>query len=105
MLLDELLAAGFNAFGLVSEEADAPPYSERQKWNYYWLVDPLDGTRDFINGSDEFTINIALMQKKQTGGKRNLCTGGQHSLLRQRIWRLQKTKQKNAPPTSLTETT
>lgn len=50
---------------VLSEEADAPPYSERQKWNYYWLVDPLDGTRDFINGSDEFTINIALMQKNK----------------------------------------
>jgi 3'(2'), 5'-bisphosphate nucleotidase len=48
---------------VLSEEANIPPFSERQQWQRYWLVDPLDGTREFIERSDEFTINIALIEK------------------------------------------
>ena len=36
-------------------------WSERKKWNKYWLVDPLDGTKEFINKNDEFTVNIGLV--------------------------------------------
>ncbi|HDR89192.1 MAG TPA: 3'(2'),5'-bisphosphate nucleotidase [Bacteroidetes bacterium] len=46
---------------VLSEEGRDIPYEERRKWEYYWLVDPLDGTREFIDGTGEFTVNIALI--------------------------------------------
>ncbi len=46
---------------LSEEEADIP-FAERQTWNRYWLVDPLDGTREFIKRNGEFTVNIALIE-------------------------------------------
>jgi len=46
---------------VLSEEGRVTPYEERRKWEYYWLVDPLDGTREFIDGTGEFTVNIALI--------------------------------------------
>lgn len=49
----------------LSEEATAPSWQERQSWSRYWLVDPLDGTREFIKHSGEFTINIALIDQQQ----------------------------------------
>ena len=48
-------------YPIVTEETPVK-YSERKKWNKYWLVDPLDGTEDFINKNDEFTVNIALVE-------------------------------------------
>ena len=47
---------------VLSEEAEGADYSERMKWEYFWMVDPLDGTKEFINGSNDFTVNIALMK-------------------------------------------
>lgn len=47
---------------ILSEEAGLPPYSERADWMTYWLVDPLDGTKEFINRNGEFTVNIALIR-------------------------------------------
>jgi 3'(2'), 5'-bisphosphate nucleotidase len=47
---------------VVSEEAPAPPLAERREWPWHWLVDPLDGTREFVERSGEFTVNIALLQ-------------------------------------------
>lgn len=47
---------------ILSEEACSVPYAERAGWQRYWLVDPLDGTKGFIRRSDEFTVNIALME-------------------------------------------
>jgi 3'(2'), 5'-bisphosphate nucleotidase len=49
---------------VVSEEA-LPEYEERVKWPIYWLVDPMDGTREFLHKTGEFVINIALMQNHQ----------------------------------------
>lgn len=46
---------------ILTEEAKPIPYSERQKWARYWLIDPLDGTREFIKRNGEFTVNIALI--------------------------------------------
>ncbi|MEN8132994.1 MAG: 3'(2'),5'-bisphosphate nucleotidase CysQ [Pseudomonadota bacterium] len=46
---------------LISEEAEHLPFETRRKWSSYWLVDPLDGTREFIKRNDEFCINIALI--------------------------------------------
>ena len=47
---------------ILSEESSNISYSERSKWNDYWLVDPLDGTKEFIKKNDEFTTNIALIR-------------------------------------------
>lgn len=47
---------------LVSEEGEIALYEMRSRWSRYWLVDPLDGTREFIKGSGEFTVNIALIE-------------------------------------------
>jgi 3'(2'), 5'-bisphosphate nucleotidase len=46
---------------VLSEESKAIPFSERSKWERYWLVDPLDGTKEFIKKNGEFTVNIALI--------------------------------------------
>ncbi len=51
------------ALPILSEEATATDYSERKQWHTYWLIDPLDGTQEFINGTTEFTINIALIKQ------------------------------------------
>jgi 3'(2'), 5'-bisphosphate nucleotidase len=50
-------------YPILSEEGGLPEFSERQKWERYWLVDPLDGTKEFINKNGEFTVNIALIDK------------------------------------------
>ncbi|MDX1609896.1 MAG: 3'(2'),5'-bisphosphate nucleotidase CysQ [Halofilum sp. (in: g-proteobacteria)] len=47
---------------ILSEESAEIPYSERAGWRRYWLVDPLDGTREFIKRNGEFTVNIALIE-------------------------------------------
>lgn len=47
---------------ILSEESSPPPYGERRRWRRYWLVDPLDGTREFINRNGEFTVNFALVE-------------------------------------------
>jgi len=47
---------------LLSEEGTHIPFEERKRWDYYWLVDPLDGTKEFIKRNGEFTVNIALMK-------------------------------------------
>ncbi|HEY7641357.1 MAG TPA: 3'(2'),5'-bisphosphate nucleotidase CysQ [Steroidobacteraceae bacterium] len=46
---------------VLSEEASDISYSERQQWRRYWLVDPLDGTKEFVSRNGEFTVNIALI--------------------------------------------
>lgn len=57
------IAKALAASGLpvLSEEGKAIPMAERQAWPMYWLVDPLDGTKEFIKRNGEFTVNIALM--------------------------------------------
>ena len=45
----------------ISEEAEIPPFEVRRDWRRFWLVDPLDGTKEFVKGTDEFTVNIALI--------------------------------------------
>jgi len=46
----------------VLSEEDPQPWEERQHWQRYWLVDPLDGTKEFIKRNGEFTVNIALIE-------------------------------------------
>jgi len=50
---------------VISEEAPAPPLAERRGWEWLWLVDPLDGTREFVERSGEFTVNIALIHRQR----------------------------------------
>jgi 3'(2'), 5'-bisphosphate nucleotidase len=47
---------------VLSEESAGIPFEERRRWSSYWLVDPLDGTKEFINRNGDFTVNIALIQ-------------------------------------------
>ena len=47
---------------ILSEEGRDIPYEERSNWESFWLVDPLDGTKEYIKKNDEFTVNIAYMQ-------------------------------------------
>lgn len=50
---------------ILSEEGAHLPYETRKNWVYYWLVDPLDGTKEFVKKNGEFTVNIALMHHNQ----------------------------------------
>lgn len=50
---------------VLSEESADIPWETRQSWHQYWLVDPLDGTKEFINHNGEFTVNIALIRDHQ----------------------------------------
>ena len=47
---------------IISEEKKITEFDKRKKWKYYWLVDPLDGTKEFIKKNGEFTVNIALVK-------------------------------------------
>lgn len=46
---------------IISEESRSADHQTRKAWRRFWLVDPLDGTKEFLSGSDEFTVNIALV--------------------------------------------
>ncbi|RTZ76828.1 MAG: 3'(2'),5'-bisphosphate nucleotidase [Gammaproteobacteria bacterium] len=47
---------------ILSEESAFVPFEERSQWNRYWLIDPLDGTKEFVKRNGEFTVNIALIE-------------------------------------------
>lgn len=49
-------------YPIISEENKMLPFSERRIWKTFWIVDPLDGTREFVNRNGEFTVNIALVE-------------------------------------------
>jgi 3'(2'), 5'-bisphosphate nucleotidase len=50
---------------VLSEESAAIPFPERSAWQRYWLIDPLDGTKEFIKRNGEFTVNIALIEEQR----------------------------------------
>ena len=50
---------------ILSEEGSAIDYQERKKWKQLWIVDPLDGTKEFIKRNGEFTVNIALVENQK----------------------------------------
>ncbi|GAB5521800.1 MAG: 3'(2'),5'-bisphosphate nucleotidase CysQ [Rhodothermales bacterium] len=50
---------------VLSEESEEKEYEGRRDWNTFWLIDPLDGTKEFIKRSDEFTVNIALVRGEE----------------------------------------
>ncbi len=63
-VIKEYLAGGehLEAIPLLSEEGRSIPHEVRNRWDEFWLVDPLDGTKEFVKRLDEFTVNIALIQ-------------------------------------------
>lgn len=50
---------------VISEESPIPAFATRKNWETFWLVDPLDGTREFINGREGFSVNIALIHQHE----------------------------------------
>ncbi len=79
---------------LLSEEGREMLYHERSGWDLFWMVDPLDGTKEFIKGNGEFTVNIALMVDNRPVmavvyvpylGKLYFAAEGHGSFLRQEI--------------------
>lgn len=56
------ILAGTN-LPLLSEEGKQTPFDERKSWDTFWLVDPLDGTKEFVKRNGEFTVNIALIKE------------------------------------------
>ncbi|MGD8337698.1 MAG: 3'(2'),5'-bisphosphate nucleotidase CysQ [Desulfobacterales bacterium] len=60
----ELLIAALKGFDIpiLSEEGREMPYKDRKTWERLWIIDPLDGTKEFIKRNDEFTVNIALVE-------------------------------------------
>lgn len=64
---NDVIVAGLEALSfqapIVSEENKAIPYETRQHFDYFWMVDPLDGTKEFIKRNGEFTVNIALIHQ------------------------------------------
>ncbi len=69
LIAHEILTTGLAKIApgipILSEEGDIPSYAERRSWTYYWLIDPIDGTREFIKHSGEFSINVALIHQDQ----------------------------------------
>jgi 3'(2'), 5'-bisphosphate nucleotidase len=60
-IISTRLAAMRPAYPVLSEEGRDIPYDERKAWGSFWLVDPLDGTKEFVKRNGEFTVNIALV--------------------------------------------
>lgn len=58
-----VMALSSTGLPVLSEEGKTLEPAERQRWQRYWLVDPLDGTKEFIKRNGEFTVNIALMER------------------------------------------
>jgi 3'(2'), 5'-bisphosphate nucleotidase len=64
-ILAAALAGLSPALPVVSEEGGLPDHSVRAVWTAYWLIDPLDGTKEFLAGNGEFTVNVALIEHGQ----------------------------------------
>jgi len=60
VITEELSQA--SPYPILSEEGRSIPFSERRGWRHFWIVDPLDGTKEFVKRNGEFTINIAFME-------------------------------------------
>lgn len=61
-LIADALKKRWPGLPVLTEESTTVPYRLRREWESYWLVDPLDGTKEFVKRSDEFTVNIALIR-------------------------------------------
>ncbi len=65
LVANDIICQNLKVFNLplLSEENKIIPFRQRQKWEYFFCIDPIDGTKEFINKNGEFTINIALIHK------------------------------------------
>lgn len=61
-IIVDSLSLGAPEIPILSEESDDIPFTERRSWDRYFLVDPLDGTKEFISRNGEFTVNVALIE-------------------------------------------
>ncbi len=61
-MIQRELRLAFPGTPVLSEETAVPDFAERKKWERFWLVDPLDGTKEFLQGRPDFTVNIALIE-------------------------------------------
>lgn len=61
--LTDLLNREFPGIPVISEESPKPSWEKRKNWDYFWILDPIDGTREFIARNDEFAINLALIHQ------------------------------------------
>ncbi|WP_332649009.1 3'(2'),5'-bisphosphate nucleotidase CysQ [Lysinibacillus sp. 54212] len=57
------LSSLYPTIPLISEEGELPDYKQRERWHTAWLIDPLDGTKEFIKRNGEFTVNIGLIKR------------------------------------------
>jgi len=64
-LIKEKLISLYPSIPILSEEGKNISYEERKNWDRFWLVDPLDGTKEFIKKNGEFTVNIALIENNE----------------------------------------
>jgi len=64
IICNSLLKA-YPSIPILSEENKIETYEIRKNWEYFWLIDPLDGTKEFIKRNGEFTVNIALIHKNE----------------------------------------
>jgi 3'(2'), 5'-bisphosphate nucleotidase len=62
-IICESLQQLFPEIPILSEENKTIAYEERKDWEFYWCIDPIDGTKEFVKKNGEFTINIALIEK------------------------------------------
>ena len=62
-IICEALQKHYPNIPVLSEENKMVPYEARRDWEYYWCIDPIDGTKEFIKKNGEFTVNIALIYK------------------------------------------
>ena len=63
IIINRLLKA-YPDIPFISEETKQTPFEKRKNWTHFWLIDPLDGTKEFINRNGEFTVNIALIENR-----------------------------------------
>lgn len=61
----EFLFSNSNVTNIISEEDKSIDYQKRSQWDYYWMIDPIDGTKEFVKGGDDFCINIALCKGEE----------------------------------------
>jgi 3'(2'), 5'-bisphosphate nucleotidase len=61
IIVDHLTDPSGKNLPILSEEGKGIPFEQRRQWEYFWLIDPLDGTKEFIKRNGEFTVNIALI--------------------------------------------
>jgi len=63
IIIEGLASSGLPRWPVLSEEGESITWETRRAWTTFWLVDPLDGTKEFIRKNGEFTVNIALIHE------------------------------------------